>query len=184
MKKTPGPRAPPERSRPRRNITARSYSWIVKIYSAQSALEQIPSYLNHFDDEEKGERKGGDDHEEGGDCEKVSTDARPLFTHLPLLILPRRRSVVPVHRRDCTTVAGFLLGTAGVEVVSWGSWDPGTGIPGSFTHGEIEGGTIQSPTAAKVWQNQKYEEFITAREDSSGGGGFIAATPPKAKSLL
>ena len=28
-------------------------------------------------------------------------------------------------------------------------------------------GTIQTSTAAKVWQNQKYEEFITAREKTA-----------------
>ena len=28
-------------------------------------------------------------------------------------------------------------------------------------------GTIQPTTAAKVWQNQKYEEFITAREKTA-----------------
>ena len=38
------------------------------------------------------------------------------------------------------------------------------------------GGNSNQSTAAKVWQNQKYEDFITAAvvsgEDS--GGGFIA----------
>ena len=50
-----------------------------------------------------------------------------------------------------------------------GSWDPGTGILGSFTHRELEGGTIQTTTAAKVWQNQKYEEFITVGEKTAAG---------------
>ena len=97
----------------------------------------------------------------------MSTDARPLLAHLPLHLLPRRRPVVPVHRRHCTAVAGLLLGTAGGELASRGSSDPGTGIPGSFTHGEIEGGTIQRSTAAKLWQNQKYEEFITVGEKTA-----------------
>ena len=33
--------------------------------------------------------------------------------------------------------------------------------------GKYREGTIQPTTAAKVWQNQKYEEFITAREKTA-----------------
>ena len=108
MKKTPGPRAPPDKSRPRRKITARSYSWEKNI---DVTYLYPKTYLNNFDDEEQGQGQGGDDHEEGGHSEKVSTNARPFFAHLPLLLLPWRRPVVPVHCRNCTGVAGFLLGT-------------------------------------------------------------------------
>ena len=103
----------------------------------------------------------------------MSTDAWPFFANLPLLLLPWRRTIpVPVHCRHCTGVAGFLLGT---KVEKWylgipaaGSYDPGTGIQGSFPNREIRGGTIQTTTAAKVWQNQKYEDFITVGEKTAG----------------
>ena len=127
MKKTPGPRAPPARSRPSRNITARSYSWTVSKLILLKIAKQMASYLDHFDNEEKGERKSGDNHEEGGDGQKVSTNAWSLFAHLPLLLLPRGRTIVPVHCWDCA-LAGLLLGTGG-EVVSW---DPPSRILGSW----------------------------------------------------
>ena len=131
----------------------------------------MASYLDHFDNEEKGERKSGDNHEEGGDGQKVSTNAWSLFAHLPLLLLPRGHTIVPVHCWDCA-LAGLLLGTGG-EVVSW---DPPSRILGSWNwdprilHPQgIRGGTIQTTTAAKVWQNQKYEEFITVGEKTAAG---------------
>ena len=79
MKKTPGPRAPPDKSRPRRKITARSYSWEKNI---DVTYLYHSTYLNNFDDEEQGQGQGGDDHEEGSHREEVGADARALLAHL------------------------------------------------------------------------------------------------------
>jgi hypothetical protein len=44
MKKTPGPRAPPDSSRPSRNITALSYSWKKRQGSQSYRDEEDPEY--------------------------------------------------------------------------------------------------------------------------------------------
>ena len=72
MKNTPGPFASLLSSRPRRNITALSYSYEYKYASAMVN----PSDLYHPDGEPQGERQGGHDQDQGADSDQVGTQAR------------------------------------------------------------------------------------------------------------
>ena len=63
MKNTPGPRVPPVRSNPRRNMTALSYSWRRRTVFREY-LECL--YLDHLNNKEKGQRHG-DQHQKDGE---------------------------------------------------------------------------------------------------------------------
>ena len=62
MKKTPGPLAPPDSSRPRRNMTALSYSWWCWLGSLSSGTV---AYLDDLDNEHQGEGESNYDEEDG-----------------------------------------------------------------------------------------------------------------------
>ena len=104
MKKTPGPRAPLRRRRPRRKMTARSYSWKclenvfqsseipivesdgdwnIKITAKNSscclALKYRPD-LDNLDHEAEGEREGEDDQDDAENDQEVSADSLALLT--------------------------------------------------------------------------------------------------------
>ena len=114
----------------------------------------------------------------------MSTDARPLLAHLPLHLLPWRRPVVPVHRRHCTAVAGLLLGTAGGELASRGSSDPGTGIPGSFTHGEIEGGQFKGALRQNFGRIRNMKSSLQWERRQQWWGRIYSSNSPKGQKFV
>ena len=83
MKKTPGPLAPPDRRRPSLNITVLSYSWRYpseNLSKTQYWFIYQQAYLDHLDHQAQGEGQGHDDEQHREDGQKMSTDARTLFT--------------------------------------------------------------------------------------------------------
>ena len=88
MKKTPGPRAPPVSRRPRRKITALSYSlFVVFITCTNIPFSKIllkysgKSHLDNFDNYIEGKWERGKDEEQGSDCEKERTDSWTLLAN-------------------------------------------------------------------------------------------------------
>ena len=88
MKNTPGPRAPPVSRRPRRKITALSYSLFVVFISCTNVpFSKIllwysgKSHLDNFDNYIEGKWERGKDEEQGSDCEKERTDSWTLLAN-------------------------------------------------------------------------------------------------------
>ena len=94
-KKTPGPLVPPVSSRPRRKMTALSYSWrklwriafnLIGVILAPISLHwdfSLPwslTDLNDLHNEEEGEGERGDDQEDGDGREENWAYPRTLFT--------------------------------------------------------------------------------------------------------
>ena len=77
-KKTPGPRVPPVMSKPRRNITALSYSLTSQTRYSYPVV--ILRYLHNLHNKEEGEGQGGHHHQDGQDSQEKGADARAFLT--------------------------------------------------------------------------------------------------------
>lgn len=72
MKNSPGPLAPPFNKRPKRNITARSYS--CTIYKFIKLSFSLPKCNSHLDAKENGYGEGGNKHHNGNQRQEGSTN--------------------------------------------------------------------------------------------------------------
>ena len=79
IKKTPGPLAPPFKSRPRRKMTARLYSCMKRQVSIKHIFRL--KYLNNFHSVEKGEWKSNNNDDYGADGEEEGANTRTLLTY-------------------------------------------------------------------------------------------------------
>ena len=76
---TPGPLARPDRSRPRRNITALSYSSNMK-FGFQKSFLGCFNHLDNLNNKAERERESDNDDEEREEGEEMSTHDRTLLS--------------------------------------------------------------------------------------------------------
>ena len=82
MKNTPGPLAPPVKRRPRRKMTALSYSCITNLVYNLIHHNSSKWDLDNLDCEEERHRESDEDEEKGTESDQTREDTGAVITHL------------------------------------------------------------------------------------------------------